>query len=173
MQYIYNKDSFDNSIEVENYPWGFKLKTKKRFWIETNKRGSRFVSCTLDPKTNKWCKPKASTYNNVAVLCSEIKDNKNFISYIQLDEFANDADIVKFTRTIEVDKLPILAQKQICFLKAKNHAWKGVKVEFVTNPTPEQSAKIEANDLKAKKYLALKGAAAYNNCLIKNNLKRA
>ena len=36
--YIYNKDSFENSVEVDNYPWGFRLKTKKRYWIETNKK---------------------------------------------------------------------------------------------------------------------------------------
>ena len=34
-KYIYNKDSFDNSLEVSNYPWGFRLKTKRRTWIET------------------------------------------------------------------------------------------------------------------------------------------
>ena len=68
MIFIYNKDSFENSVEVENYPWGFKLKTKKRYWIETNKRGSRLVSCTLNPKNNQWCKPKASTYSEVGFL---------------------------------------------------------------------------------------------------------
>ena len=36
-KYIYNKDSFENAIEVSNYPWGFRLKTKRRTWIETNK----------------------------------------------------------------------------------------------------------------------------------------
>ena len=29
-KYIYNKDSFDNALEVSNYPWGFRLKTKRR-----------------------------------------------------------------------------------------------------------------------------------------------
>ena len=79
--YIYNKDSFENSVEVDNYPWGFRLKTKKRYWIETNKKGSRLVSCTLNPKNNQWCKPKASTYLEVGVLTSQIIDDKNFISW--------------------------------------------------------------------------------------------
>ena len=30
INYIYNKDSFENSVEVDNYPWGFK-KTSKDF----------------------------------------------------------------------------------------------------------------------------------------------
>ena len=168
--YIYNKDSFENSVEVENYPWGFRLKTKKRYWIETNKRGSRLVSCTLNPKNNQWCKAKASTYSQVGVLTSEIKDGKNFISWTGLSIYASDKDIVEFTRSVDVQQLPKEAQKKICFLKAKNHAWKGVKVEFVSNPTPEQSAKIKENEENAKKYLAAVGGKAYNTCLIKNNL---
>lgn len=167
--YIYNKDSFENSIEVDNYPWGFK-KTQKRFWLETNKRGTRLVSSTKNPKDGKWCKPKASTYSEVGVLTSEIKDGKNFISWTGLSIYANDKDIVEFTRAVDVQQLPKEAQKKICFLKAKNHAWKGVKVEFVSNPTPEQSQKLKENEEKAKKYLAAVGSKAYNTCLIKNNL---
>ena len=168
--YIYNKDSFENSIEVENYPFGFK-KTKKRFWLETNKKGTRLVSCTLNPKTNEWCKAKTSTYSEVGVLTSEIKEGKNFISWTGLSSYSSDKDIVEFTRAVDVQQLPTLSQKAICFLKAKNHAWKGVKVEFVTNPTPEQSEKLKENEEKAKKYLAAVGNKAYNTCLIKNNLK--
>ena len=53
------KDSFDNAIEVNNYPWGFRLKTKRRTWIETDKnKGDRVCFCTLNPKTNKWCAVK-------------------------------------------------------------------------------------------------------------------
>jgi hypothetical protein len=40
-KYIYNKDSFENALEVSNYPWGFRLKTKRRTWIETNKTSRR------------------------------------------------------------------------------------------------------------------------------------
>ena len=59
-KYIYNKDSFENSIEIQNYPYGFK-KTSKRFWLETNKKGTRLVSSTKNPKTGEWCKAKTST----------------------------------------------------------------------------------------------------------------
>jgi len=168
--YIYNKDSFENSVEVDNYPWGFK-KTSKRFWLETNKKGTRLVSSTKNPKTGEWCKAKASTYSEVGVLTSDIKDGKNFISWKGLSGYSSDKDIVEFTRAVDVQQLPELSQKAICFLKAKNHAWKGVKVEFVTNPTPEQSEKLKQNEDKAKSYLAAVGSRAYNTCLIKNNLK--
>lgn len=56
-------NSFENSFEVDNYPYGFTLRTKIRYWIETKKgKGDRFVSCTLNPKTNQWNKPKAGVY---------------------------------------------------------------------------------------------------------------
>jgi hypothetical protein len=151
MKYIYNKDSFENSVEVDNYPWGFK-KTSKRFWLETNKKGTRLVSSTKNPKNGEWCKAK------------------NFISWTGLSIYASDKEIVEFTRSVDVQQLPKEAQKKICFLKAKNHAWKGVKVEFVSNPTPEQSQKLKENEEKANKYLAAVGSKAYNTCLIKNNL---
>jgi len=169
-KYVYNKDSFENSIEVENYPWGFK-KTNKKYWLETNKKGTRLVSSTKNPKTNEWCKAKFSTYSEVGVLTSNIKDGKNFISWTGLSGYSNDKEIVEFTRNVDVEQLPKLSQKVICFLKAKNHAWKGVKVEFVTNPTSEQSEKLKENEDKAKSYLVDAGSKAYNTCLIKNNLK--
>ena len=107
----------------------------------------------------------------MGVLTSEIKEGKNFISWTGLSGYSSDKDIVEFTRSVDVQQLPTLSQKAICFLKAKNHAWKGVKVDFVTNPTPEHSEKLKENEEKAKKYLAAVGSKAYNTCLIKNNLK--
>ena len=61
-KYVYNKDSFEYAVEVSNYPWGFRLKTKRRTWIETDKnKGDRVCFRTLNPKTNKWCAVKKST----------------------------------------------------------------------------------------------------------------
>ena len=71
-QLIYTAKDFDSAYIVPNWPWGFKLKTEARFWIETTKVGDRFVQQTKNPKTGKWCKPKKSTYDAVLVLA--IKD---------------------------------------------------------------------------------------------------
>lgn len=52
---------------VEDYPYGFTLRTKIRFWLEHNgKKGTRFISQTLNPKTGKWNKPKKDTYSSIA-----------------------------------------------------------------------------------------------------------
>ena len=88
---IYKCKDFDSAFEVDNYPWGFRLKTKVRYWIETTNRGDRFVKCTLNPKTNKWCKEKKSTYQAVMVMTAEVKDQKTFVSYIAISRGWSDA----------------------------------------------------------------------------------
>ena len=67
-------DSPETAYVVADYPYGFKLRTKIRYWLEANKNGTRFVSQTLNPKTGAWNKPKASTYAQLGVM---IKDESN------------------------------------------------------------------------------------------------
>lgn len=50
---------------VDDYPYGFRLRCKIRYWLEyTPRRGFRFWSQTTNPKRpgEVWNKPKASTY---------------------------------------------------------------------------------------------------------------
>ena len=59
----------ETAYVVGNYPYGFRLRTSIRYWIETNpKFGQRFSSQTLNPKTGRWNQPKHSTYSEVLVL---------------------------------------------------------------------------------------------------------
>lgn len=60
--------SEETAFVVDNYPWGFRLKTEVKFWIERTSKGERFCKMTKNPKTGKWCKPKKSTYSLVALL---------------------------------------------------------------------------------------------------------
>ena len=53
---------------VNNYPYGFRLRTQIKYWVETTKNGQRFCSQTLNPKTNMWNKPKKSTYSNIILV---------------------------------------------------------------------------------------------------------
>ena len=50
---------------VEDYPFGFRLRCKIRYWLEyKSSQGYRLVSQTTNPKVSyeHWNKPKASTY---------------------------------------------------------------------------------------------------------------
>jgi hypothetical protein len=56
---------------VDDYPYGFRLRCKIRYWIETKKGyGMRLVSQTTNPKKpgEVWNKPKAGTYNGLLVM---------------------------------------------------------------------------------------------------------
>ncbi len=54
----------ETAYVVDDYPYGFRLRCKIRYWLEYHKtHGFRFVSQTTNPKKgNVWNKPKASTY---------------------------------------------------------------------------------------------------------------
>ena len=55
-------------VEVDNYPYGFKLKTTLFHELEFNaKKGYRVVTTTINPKTDKLNKPKKSTYSPLIV----------------------------------------------------------------------------------------------------------
>lgn len=56
---------------VEDYPYGFRLRCKIRYWLEYKpKHGFRLCSQTTNPKrpTEVWNKPKASVYSMLAVM---------------------------------------------------------------------------------------------------------
>lgn len=69
----------EKTLIIENYPYGFRLKTKIVYWIETKKNQQRLGSKTLNPKTNLWNKPKYSTYADVMILGKD-KSNDHIVN---------------------------------------------------------------------------------------------
>jgi hypothetical protein len=62
-QPLYGHTSEATAYFVDDYPYGFRERTQIRYWLEAKpKRGWRFISQTMNPKTGRWNKPKASTY---------------------------------------------------------------------------------------------------------------
>lgn len=60
---LYGHTSEATAYVVDDYPYGFRERTQIRYWLESKpKKGWRFVSQTMNPKTGRWNKPKASTY---------------------------------------------------------------------------------------------------------------
>ena len=186
-KYIYNKNSFDNSLEVSNYPWGFKLKTKRKYWIESNKtQGDRLCFCTLNPKTKKWCAVKKSTYNAVELLY--IADN----GYIKSDGIykygVNEEKIKNFLSEVDYEQLSVLQKKQLERIKAIQKVMDTVTVSFSKvseynlsdpldlirmrrdNNSDETKAREQEQD-KVKSQISSAINSTYNQALIKNNLK--
>ena len=186
-KYIYNKDSFDNALEVSNYPWGFRLKTKRRTWIETNKtQGDRLCFCTLNPKTDKWCAVKKATYNAVEVLF--IDENEHIKSDAIYKYGVNDEKIKDFLSGVDYDQLNDLQKKQVLKLKAMNKVMEKVtfKIAKVSeynlsdpldlirmrrdNNSDETKAREQEQD-KIKSQISSAINSTYNQALVKNNLK--
>ena len=175
MEYVYGAKDFDTAVEIGNYPWGFRLRTKVRYWIETTNRGDRFVKCTLNPKTNQWCKPKKSTYDAVMVMTKKVEDDKTFIKYISISVGWSDAvQVANFEHKIDRTQLSNKQLKKICECKAVNETNKLLKgkIEFV-NTTYWSKEKKEAHRAKQdeiNKKLNIYTNRMYGSCLIKNNL---
>tara|TARA_R100000750_G_C2298828_1_gene77944 strand:- start:178 stop:699 length:522 start_codon:yes stop_codon:yes gene_type:complete len=170
MEIIYNKNSFDNAVEVDNYPWGYKFKTKRRYWIETTKRGDRVCYQTLNPKTDKWCAVKKSTYSAVKVLYFD--ENNHVKSYGISLGWSDAKKVHKFEKTVDTEKLSEEQRMKICEAKAINHVNSKVEVVF-SNVTMMSDEEREARDLEQKEVkdkLNRYANHVYNQCLIKNNL---
>ena len=185
-KYIYNKDSFDNALEVSNYPWGFRLKTKRRTWIETNKtQGDRLCFCTLNPKTDKWCAVKKATYNAVEVLF--IDENEHIKSDGIYKYGVNNEKIKDFLCVVDYEQLNDLQKKQIIKLQSMNKVMEKVTFNITKvseynlsdpldlirmkrdNNSPETKAREQEQD-KVKSQISSAINSTYNQAIIKNNL---
>jgi hypothetical protein len=65
MKLLSGHTSPETAYVVDDYPYGFRLRCKIRYWLEFKpKKGFRLVSQTTNPKRpgEVWNKPKASTY---------------------------------------------------------------------------------------------------------------
>jgi hypothetical protein len=83
----------DTAYVVNDYPYGFRLRCKIRYWLEDSpKHGTRFVSQTTNPKKagEVWNKPKASTYAPIAA-CMFL-DEKGYVQHSGLGFYSDYAE---------------------------------------------------------------------------------
>ena len=87
MQLLKGHISPDTAYVVDDYPYGFRLRCKIRYWLEHHpKHGFRFVSQTTNPKRGDiWNKPKASTYARFGG--SMYLDSDNHVQWTGLSEY--------------------------------------------------------------------------------------
>jgi hypothetical protein len=100
MQILSGHVSPESAYVVDDYPYGFRLRCKIRYWLEYDaKRGFRFVSQTTNPKLagERWNKPKASTYASYGG--AMFLDDSNHVQWSCLTEYSNAAESVKWRNT--------------------------------------------------------------------------
>jgi len=167
---IYNKDSFTNAVEVDNYPWGYRLKTKRRYWVETTKRGDRVCYRTLNPKTDNWCAVKKSTYEAVLLLC--LNEENNHVGHYGISLHSDASAVHRFEKTVDVEKLSDDQRKKICEAKTINHVNSKIKVSFsnVSSMSDEEKKAKDKEQEEIQAKINLYANHVYGKCLAKNNL---
>lgn len=117
--------SEDTAYLVEDYPYGFRLRTQIRYWVETTKSGDRMVSQTLNPKTGRWNKPKKSTYAPVLFL---FIDEKGHVSRASLSSYDQD-EWLNYFQSVTEGKLSDAQKRQLAVLLAAKKIMSKVKFE--------------------------------------------
>lgn len=156
MKFLFGHEDENTAYLVEDYPWGFKLRTQQRHWVETKKGyGQRHVTQTLNPKNGKWCKPKKSTYAQIVVLFLE--DETGYLrSYHYSIAYTGQEELDKFLSLVPYEKLTAFQQDQIKFaravIKTRSHITYEVKpsttgpvsLTGLINGDPAEKAKADA-----------------------------
>lgn len=140
--YLYNCVDENSAYEVDNYPWGFRMKTKKRYWVETQDKkngGQRVVSQTMNPKNGAWCKPKKSTYYAVIVLFVKSDGHVDYEAIHEqgLGSDAKQKEIALFIETHK-ENLTDFQKNKLKIANAKNEIFK--KLEFSVRKEGEEQS---------------------------------
>ena len=170
MQILYGYNSFENSYEVSNYPWGFRYKTKRKYWVETTKHGDRICYSTLNPKTDSWCKVKKSTYSAVIILYLDKNDHVKHFGFML--GWSDAEQIKSFLDKIDYEKLSNEQKMKVCQGKTINHVNSKIeyKIENVTSLSQEEKEAREIKKKETDKKLNNYANHIYGQCLVKNNL---
>lgn len=116
--------SDETAFVVEDYPYGYTMRTKIRYWIERSKNGERFVSQTLNPKTQQWNAPKRSTYD---LICLLLQGENGHVRSLGVSKFiASDTQwIDELMATYKLDswQLDQCKQQKALILAMKEVTW--------------------------------------------------
>lgn len=107
-EYLSGHTSSETAYVVDDYPFGFRLRCKIRYWIERKaKHGDRFVSQTTNPKVafEKWNAPKPSTYCQMMFMLRDKQDGetKGHITHVGLS--INYVQTLEFVHTFWLESL--------------------------------------------------------------------
>lgn len=139
---LHGHTSEETAYVVDDYPYGFRLRTQIRYWIETSARhGDRLVSQTLNPKTDRWNKPKKSTYALVGCM---YLDEDSHVTWSGIGWYTSDEETARFLAVMS-GHLSDAQKKQAAVLLAGQKVRKNVTVTIHEGPyTDEDRAEQDA-----------------------------
>lgn len=101
---LFGHTSLETAYKVDNYPYGFKLRTSIFYWIETTpKLGDRFCSATLNPKNGKMNAPKKSTYYALMYMFLNADNHVKFTCVHKMD--MGSGTVVKFAESMGIENM--------------------------------------------------------------------
>jgi len=138
----------ESAFVVDDYPYGFRLRTQIRYWIETKKgHGQRLVSQTLNPKNGQWNKPKAGTYDVIKVMVLDESNGHVSTETLHSGGRSEEDQIVGF-ETRHAASIGDYERAAIRYIRATNKANDLIKVtihEYNPNdPIPPQTREEQA-----------------------------
>lgn len=154
----------DHAHITENYPYGFRLRTERKEWIESKKDkkgnlvGQRFVTQTKNPKNGQWNAPKPSTYCDIMVGIVQYDNEieKDTISYNCLRMNDKEDHVKQFEDKYKDFILPEQKEKMkdiIAWDRAMSKVtWKVTSSTEIDNE-PHQTMQEQANMLGKLAYI--------------------
>ena len=126
MNLLTGHTSPETAYVVDDYPYGFRLRCKIRYWLEYSaKHGFRFVSQTTNPKRGNlvWNKPKASTYFKFGA--AMFLDEDDHVQWSGLSEYSTGAEAAAWSAKYW-DGVPEVGRPMLA-------KWVAAKVAYDTN----------------------------------------
>lgn len=134
---------------VSDYPYGFRLRTTIRYWIETTNHGQRAVSQTLNPKNGQWNKPKKGTYSDIEVMGL---NEESHVSFDGITMGNGEEEVLSFEKSFILDEYQ---KKRLLLIQgfARGQKFITYTVKTVTDDYPRQSME-EQRDITKRAAMA-------------------
>ena len=120
MEILKGHTSPETAYIVNDYPYGFRLRCKIRYWLEHHpKRGTRLCSQTTNPKRpgEYWNTPKCSTYCYLAG-CMFL-DEINHVEWTGLSEYTTFQESLDWYKTYKDGLTPEVLERVEAWLRDK------------------------------------------------------
>jgi len=178
--------SAEDSFLIEDYPWGFRLRTEVRVWAECKKGfGMRVCRQTKNPKTGRWCAVKKSTYSPVIGFYLNEEDRIKTTG-LSAGGWSKEEAIVAFEKFYEEIGLTEFQKNQIKYVRATNimndvisyeiKAGEPIDLSKVMDGDPEETAKMKAleegRQTEEEKQEILNKAFSYGMGVVEGKIER-
>jgi len=149
-QPLYGHTNEATAYLVDDYPYGG-LRTQIRYWLEgpKPKKGWRFVSQTVNPKTGKWNKPKASTYSDWGG--AMFLDDKGHVHWDGVGPYSDEKKILAFVQAFpgaDMRELKKVVPAKLKFLRALLSGEVFMTVNKVRQPRSEYENEETRRDIE-------------------------